>query len=275
MKLTEILRETWTVYRAHGKDWLRMTLLEAALRLMTLAPLLFLNVPQTRPLALLSIPMALLIVLPARQNAARAIANALEGESPFTLGLISRENYGAKLRRGLAALLRQLLWSLPLIASLSVGAWAMRGSVDAFTLLRAVSSLGGGSMEKGLILVALIFLLSALPALIGCAFHSGTRHALAQGGSVKGCRGWTMLLWAVSTLIPCVLAMIWPVSAVIGALKGFLQTFELSLPGTGSVIAWAALTCLILAPLYPVKALLPAVCVRLNRRRKASADAAA
>ena len=100
MKLTAALKATWHTYRTRFPEMLLTLLLQAVLRLMAFAPLLFLCAKETKLLALACIPLYILIVLPARQNVAEAMQDALSGGQLFSLRLISFEHYGRKVWRG-------------------------------------------------------------------------------------------------------------------------------------------------------------------------------
>ena len=272
MKLSSVIRESFLIYRRHFRELMLTLLLELVLRLIALSPLLFLAAPQTRPLALICIPLYLFIVLPARQNIALGVQRLLSGGSLFGPELVSTEDYGKKVLRGLTATLKMLLWSLPLIVGAALALWAQRGgAIDGFTLMRFIKSLGGGTFFQGLAIVAAIYLATLIPPLIGCAFHSGDRHAAALGvpGLTRGRRGALIRLWLVGLVVflPFVIAAIFPCAsffqALMAAISSFMETFELTLPAAGTTLAiLGALVVILLLPAIPLRTLMPAVYVR-------------
>lgn len=271
MKFISVFKEGWRLYREHFGALMLTLLLELVLRAMALTPLLFLTVPETRLLALLSIPLYLLIVLPARQNVALAMQDMISGGSPFSLRLVSAEDYGRKLGRGLMATLRMLAWCVPLMAGVIVALWATRGNVDGFTLLRAISSVGGGNLMRGLVIIVVIYLLTLVPPLLGCAFHCGARHAWALGNPslTRGRHGRLLGVGLVSLLAfaPFVAVAAIPcagyVQSLMGAVNGFFRSAELSIPHPGTtMIAVLVLMVVLALPAIPLRTLLPAVCMR-------------
>lgn len=271
MKLSSVMRQSLAIYRKHPKELLLTLLLQLALRGVALAPLLFLALPQTSLLALLCVPLYLLLVLPARQNVALALQDMLSGGSVFTLRLISAEDYGAKLLRGLMATLRMILWCSLLIAGVIVALWATRGSVDAFTLIRSIQSVGGGDSLRGLKILVVIYLLLSLFAPLGCAFHCGARHAAALGDPqlTKGRHGALMRLWLAGLLafVPFLAVAAIPCAgylrALMAAVNAFITTFEFTLPSPGGTLAvLGVLVVALLLPAIPLRTLLPAVYLR-------------
>lgn len=281
MKLSAAFRETWRIARTQGRALLLTLLLETVLRALALTPLLFLIEPATRPLALLCPVLYVLVVFPARQNVALALRDALDGGSPFTVRLISGEDYGRKVLRGLTAALRMLAWCVPLLIGVGVAVWAVYGEIDGFTLMRYVAALGGGDFFLGAGRLAGLYGVTLLPPLIGCAFHSGTRHALAQGDArlLKGRRGTVMAEWFLSLalFLPFVLAAALICRsygrALLDALNSFLTAFTLpSLPDpTPTLLGLAASFVLLALPAIPLRTLLPAVTLRAARREEQGA----
>ena len=269
MKLTSVYRKAWAVYRRHWGALMLTLLLELVLRAIALTPLLFLATAQVRFLALLSIPLWVLIVLPARQNAAIAMRAMLEAdESPFSIALVSPEHYAAKVLRGLLATLRMLVWCVPLIAGVILALWATHGSMDGFTLYREIRNVGGGNAMDGMKLILIGYALTLIPLLLGCAFHCGARHAEAMGQprATRGRHFKLILLWlsSLTTFVPFLAATALVgasyVRSVVEAVKLFFSTFALSLPGPGTtVILVAAFAVVLLLPLIPLHSLIPAV----------------
>lgn len=172
-------------------------LFQLTLRLMVAAPLLALVTTEAPYLALLSIPLYVLIVPVARQNMAYAMQTALAGGPLFSIGVASVEDYGHRLGQGLKRGALLLVWALPFLAATVLLVWAYSGQMDAFTLMRVVMNIGGGSFINGVKVVLVLYAATLLPILIGCAFHSGARHAAALGDKnlVKGHRLGVMLTW--------------------------------------------------------------------------------
>lgn len=275
MKIFTALRQSAGIYRKNLGDCLLTLLLQLVLRLMALAPLLFTIAKETRPLALLCIPLFVLIVLPARQNAALAMQQMLSGGRLFSMQLVSFEQYWQKVGRGVKQALLLMLWgglwlAATAFAVVVYSGKTIEGVTDVFTLLRTLMALGGGSSIQGAKIVILIYLATLLPLLVGFAFHSGTRHAFALGGRqlLRGKRMKVMLVWLVSlvTLIPFLAAVMWIVLGLVGALSQALAglgTGSISLPPMGqNVYILAAAFVVLLLPMIPLKQLIPAVYMR-------------
>lgn len=270
MKKTNILRETARVYREKLGEGALCVLLQLALRLMVAAPLLCLVTREIWWLALASIPLYLLIVPVARQNMAEAMQDAIAGGSLFSVKLVSTENYGRKFLRGIKQAGLMLLWAVLFLAATAVVVWAYAGQMDAFTLMRVLMQLGGGSFMNGIKLVLIIYAATLLPIMIGCAFHSGTRHAVALGDKsiLKGHRMGVMDVWllGLAALIPffAVTAYVGAdfVSGLIGALSN-IGAGSITMPSVGDKIyIIAAAFVALLLPAVPFKQLLTAVYVR-------------
>lgn len=275
MKISTAWRDALKVYRAHPGDALLATLLELVLRLMAAAPLLLLASKETAPWALSSVVLFILIVLPARQNAAEAMQDALNGGRLFSMRLVSTERYWRKVGRGLRQGVLLMLWGSLWIAATALAIFiyagkTIEGVTDVFTLLRALMILGGGSSISGAKIVLLLYALTLVPLMIGFAFHSGTRHALALGDRtlVRDRREPIIFLWLSG------LVTVLPFAAVTGAVgMGFLSALSAALAniGTGGIslpafdqniyLIGGAFVVLLL-PLLPIKQLLPAAYMR-------------
>ena len=283
MKFSSVLRESFHMYRQHFGELMLTLLLQLVLRLIALAPLLFLAARETRLLALLSLPLYLLIVLPARQNVAQGVQNLLDGGSLFGPNLLSTQDYGQKLKRSLLATLRMLMWSSLLIIGLLFAQWvwtADGNKLDALTVMRFIQSLGGGGVFQGLAVVAAIYLITLIPVLIGCGFHSGDRHAAALGhpALTKGRHGALIGLWfgGLVVFLPFVIAAIFPcfsfLRAMLDAFNEFMLTFVFTLPALGStLIVMGVIIVLLLLPAIPLRTLMPAVYLRAAQIGDASA----
>lgn len=290
MKKTCSVSRAWTLYRRYFPQMMLGLLLQIVLRLIVATPLLFLAATETRMLALMTLPLFVLIVLPARQNAAEVMAKLHQGYGFDLMGFVSFENYGKKLLRGLKTTLLMLLWALPFIAATGFlafvyGGKTIEGVTDTFTVLRTVINLGNHQLVKtllpvsdtatirGVMAIIVMYLLTALPILIGWAFHAGHRHAAALGVKLRS-RGRVMGVWFLSlvTLVPFIVTA--------GAISmGFLKQLlgALSAIGQGSFSLppleknmWllVAAFVVLLLPLIPFKQLLPAACVHKQTIRE-------
>lgn len=290
MKKTCSVSRAWTLYRRYFPQMMLGLLLQIVLRLIVATPLLFLAATETRMLALMTLPLFVLIVLPARQNAAEVMAKLHQGYGFDLMGFVSFENYGKKLLRGLKTTLLMLLWALPFIAATGFlafvyGGKTIEGVTDTFTVLRTVINLGNHQLVKtllpvsdtatirGVMAIIVMYLLTALPILIGWAFHAGHRHAAALGVKLRS-RGRVMGVWFLSlvTLVPFIVTA--------GAISmGFLKQLlgALSAIGQGSFSLppleknmWllVAAFVVLLLPVIPFKQLLPAACVHKQTIRE-------
>ena len=290
MKKTCSVSRAWTLYRRYFPQMMLGLLLQIVLRLIVATPLLFLAAQETRVLALMTLPLFVLIVLPARQNAAQVMARLHQGYGFDLMGFVSFENYGKKLLRGLKTTLLMLLWALPFIAATGFlafvyGGKTIEGVTDTFTVLRTVINLGNHQLVKtllpvsdtatirGVMAIIVMYLLTALPILIGWAFHAGHRHAAALGVKLRS-RGRVMGVWFLSlvTLVPFIVTA--------GAISmGFLKQLlgALSAIGQGSFSLppleknmWllVAAFVVLLLPVIPFKQLLPAACVHKQTIRE-------
>lgn len=290
MKKTCSVSRAWTLYRRYFPQMMLGLLLQIVLRLIVATPLLFLAAQETRVLALMTLPLFVLIVLPARQNAAEVMAKLHQGYGFDLMGFVSFENYGKKLLRGLKTTLLMLLWALPFIAATGFlafvyGGKTIEGVTDTFTVLRTVINLGNHQLVKtllpvsdtatirGVMAIIVMYLFTALPILFGWAFHAGHRHAAALGVKLRS-RGRVMGVWFLSlvTLVPFIVTA--------GAISmGFLKQLlgALSAIGQGSFSLppleknmWllVAAFVVLLLPLIPFKQLLPAACVHKQTIRE-------
>ena len=281
MKLKPVLKESLRLYKKNFPQLCLALLIEVILRAIALSPLLFLADKALAPLAYIAIPLYILIVLPARQNYALALQNMMDGGNVFTVGLISVNRYFEKLLHGLLGMVCILLWSAVTIVSAVllycayVGHWGM----DVLTLIRLCSSVGGGDIMTGLLLILGGIAASVLLILLGCAVHSGSRHAIAMGNwkLLKGNRLRLTALWFLGLVLVVPFAAV--VVAALGdyaltlvnALKSF--TFPSSFALNGKQIAMLAAGAIVLLfPLLPLKNMLPAVYLRMAKEKK---DAAA
>lgn len=270
MKLIAALKATWHTYCTQFPQLLLTMLLQMILRVMALTPLLFLTLEETKMLALLCIPLYMLIVLPARQNVAACMQDALAGGSVFSLRLISMKDYGCKVGRGLIMTLLMMLWGSLFIGCTAAAVYIYFGDVDVFTLLKTLMSLGDGSSIKGATVVLEIYAATLLPLMLGVAFHSGTRHAaVLDGRKMLHSHRWGVVgAWMAGLVVLLPFAA---VTAYIG--MGYVSGLIAALAslGTGSVtlpplrenlLALLAAAVFLLIPAIPFKQLLTAAYVR-------------
>ena len=265
--LKRSLSRAWTLYRAHLPAMLAAMVLELVLRLIVLAPLLFLVRAQTRLLALLTPVLFVLIVLPARQNMAETM-HTLDCDGRFSLlHLVSLREYRRKLRQGLRAW-PVLLWWLPFVAATGflvyvATADTIEGFNDVFTVLRFVKNLGGGSTVTGVTRVLLLYAATLLPAAVGLGFHSGLRHCFACGCG-KGKRLLrhlrTLVQWLVTLLLYIPFAAVTALASsaylnsVVEALSNLASGIHLPAPDTNAIIIGVAFLVLCL-PVIPFRTL--------------------
>ena len=185
-----------------------------------------------------------------------------------SLRLLDTGDYGKKLVCGLKRTGFLLLWSAPLLALAVLFRIHFSGEVDGFTVLRMIKNdLGGGDQMRGILVVALMLLATLLLVALGCAFHSGARHAWVRNrpGLVRGRHGRVMLAWGASLLsilpmLLAILAVILRYLPVLSDLNGLLMN-TVSLPstrGTGIILGVGAL---LTVPLLPLRSLIPAAFV--------------
>lgn len=269
MKVKNVWKDSFTLYKKNFGPLCLTLLVELVLRGIALCPVLFLADNKLAPLALLAIPLYVLIVLPARQNFALALQDMLNGESVFSTQLICPKDYGKKLLRGVKGMLCILLWSLLTISSVALLYAAFMGywGLDVITLMRICSSIGG-DVVKGMVMILCGIAATALLILLGCAVHSGSRHAHAMGDKklLKGNRLGLTALWFLGCvlLIPFLVVVAFTLGdfavTVVSALKN-MQMPSLSLNAQQAAMLLGGAVVL-LFPMVPLKNLLPAVYLR-------------
>ncbi len=265
MRKTSVPGRAWSAYTASPCGTLKFLLVQVCLRMMCLAPLLCLSDRNLAPGAVLSPVMWILILLPARMNAAAAMRDALAGGPLCSARLVETAGYGEKLLMGLKRLGFLMLWGAPLIF-LAVRGWSLyTGETDVFSVLRMIrGDLGGGDQLRGILVLLGLIAGSLLLLAAGCAFHSGARHAWAQGDPrlVNGRHGMTMLFWLMSLLCLLPLAAAVAVTVVrylpaVTDLTGLL-TKKVQLPRTDETVWILAAGAALTLPLLPLRALIPA-----------------
>ena len=272
-----VWKESLRLYKKNFGPLCLALLVQLVLRAIALSPLMFLADKALAPLAYLAIPLYLLIVLPARQNYALALQDMLEGGSVFSTRLICPKQYGSKLLRGLKGTVCILMWSVVTIVSavLLYAAFVGYWGLDVITLMRICSSVGGGDIVTGLVLIMGAIAASGLLILLGCAVHSGSRHAVALGDKklLRGSRLRLTALWfsGLMLLIPFAAVVVYALGdyalTMLGALKSFSLPSSFALNGkqVGLLIAGAVA---LLFPLLPLKNLLPAVYLRMVKEER-------
>ena len=277
MKMKPVLKESLRLYKKNFPQLCLALLVELVLRAIALSPVLFLADKALAPLALLAIPLYILIVLPARQNYALALQDMMNGGSVFSLQLVCPKDYWKKLLHGVKGMVCILLWSALTIAGVSLLYAAIMGMVDFITLMRIFSAIGGSVMD-GVMIVAAAVAASCLLILLGCAVHSGSRHAAALGNKklMRGNRLRLTALWFVGLLLVVPFVVVAAATlgdyarTLISALKQLqLPSFALTVPQSAALIGGAML---LLFPALPLKNLLPAVYLHLTKEKT---DAAA
>ena len=268
MKISKAFKEAWEAYTRHFGDTIRFLVTEGCLGAICCAPALFLLVEGMAPLALLSLPLFLLMLLPARMNAAEAMAEALDGGRLFSLRLADPTGYGRKLWAGLKRAFFVLLWSAPLIASAILIRNHISGDMDGFTLMRMIrSDFGDGDLVTGVVRIGIVVLAAALLMVLGVAFHSGARHALARGDGnmLKGHHGQVLGAWFVAlvALLPLLIAVVAAVIRYLPALGDLNGLFmgDVNLPSTRGTLILLGAGALLTLPLLPLRSLMIAALV--------------
>lgn len=192
-------------WNRHFTAFLKMMLVEFCVMMIGLAPLIFLFSENLRFLAFLSYPIWMLWVVPVRMNAAAAMQDALSGESPFSCRLISLSRWRDQVVCGYKRMALLPLWAIPLGGGLyyAYRVWQGTDEMDAFSTLQAVQDFGNGDVKAGLYYLLGILGVLILILLIGFAFHSGVRHALALGNPklVNGHHGMIAFGWFLSSIV--------------------------------------------------------------------------
>ena len=268
MKISEAFRKAGRVYFGHFGSAAGFLVIELCLTLMCLAPALFLMDGKLTVWTAAVIPMWLLIMLPARMNAAEAMKDALNGGSLYSGRLADPARYGSKLLSGLKRLFFLLIWSVPLLFCAYQAKTHIAGETDVITLLEIIrDNFGGGNTVQGVFYIVLIAVATLLVLAAGCAFHSGARHARAQGDPklVNGHHGKIMLTWlcALVTLLPLIAALGILVLRYAPALGNPEELISGSahLPSTRISAVILAAGAVLTVPLLPLRSLISAAFV--------------
>ncbi len=268
MKISAAIRDAWKVYAGHFGATLKFLAVEACMTLTAFTPLLFLTNDKLKWLALLAVPFYLLLVLWARVNAAAAMRDAFGEGSLFSYRLAEPGSYGRKLLYGLKRGLMLLIWAAPMIAFLVTAVVHFYGNTDVFTLMRAIKSFGGGDVVTGALYLVLILIATMILLMIGCAFHSGDRHAFVRDNPrlVRGHHGKIILSWlcALLTLLPVIIAAAAVVVYYLPILKDYISNFgatDKSMPDARPAVIILVAGAVLTVPLLPLRSLIPAAFV--------------
>lgn len=267
MKISAAFGDAFRVYKEHFGSTVKFLVVEACMTLAAFTPLLFLTNDRLQFLALLTVPFYLLLILWARVNAAAAMRDALEGGKLFSYRLAEPDRYWKKTWYGLKRCLMLIFWSAPLIASLMIAKIHISGEMDGFTLLRMIKEFGGGDLMTGVVYLALIFAATLILVAVGCAFHSGDRHAFVRENPklVKGNHGKIMLCWlcSLAVLLPMIAAVVAVIIRYLPALQDLngIVTKTASLPSTKITLIILAAGAVLTLPLLPLRSLIPAAFV--------------
>ena len=268
MSISSAFRNAFRVCFRHPADTLKFLVTELCLMLICLTPALFMADSGLWYLAVLTVPMWVLIMFPARMNAAEVMQDSLRGGRLFRFGLADASRWGEKVLCGLKRTGFLLLWASPLIAA-AVYAWQhFSGLVDGFTLIAMIKQFGGGDFMTGIRYLLLILLGLILILLIGFGFHSGARHARAQGSLklMNGRHGKNLLGWicAQVMLLPLLAAAAIAVTRYVPVISNVsgLMTGSVKLPSTRETLIILAAGALLTLPLLPIRSMITAAVMK-------------
>ena len=254
----------------HPGDTIRFFLTEICLMLICLAPMLLLvELPFWYPAALTGLCW-LVLANPARVNAAAAMQDSLGEGSVFSARLADPSGSGRKAWHGFVRAILLGLWAVPLAIGLNYAYRLYKGEddMDGFKLLQTVQDYGGGDVKDGIRYLALILGGLVLILLIGLAFHSGARHALALGnpGMVNGHHGKIVLGWFIGLvlfLVPLWVALIAVASQAMPLLNdpNGLLSGTVKIPRAKNMLGLLAAGCAMTIPLIPARSMMTAAMV--------------
>ena len=141
------------------------------------------------------------------------------------------------------------------------------GDMDVMTLMRGIKNFGGGDLTTGMLYLALILVGSIIVLVLGCAFHSGDRHAFVRNNQklVKKHKGRIVLCWFSSlfTLLPMIIAIVAVIIRYLPALKDLsaIMSKQMSLPSTKVTLIILGVGAVLTVPLLPLRSLIPAAFV--------------
>ena len=268
MKISAAFRNAFRVYFGNFGASLKFLIVELCFTLAVLAPLLFLTAEgQMKWLALLSVPMFFALMLWARVNAAGAMWDSMNGGSLFSMSLADTTAYGKKVAYGLKRFVMLLVWAAPLIACIVIARMNMAGETDGFTVLRMIKKFGGGDLSTGVLYLLRILGACLLLVAVGCAFHSGDRHAFVRGNPklLRRKRGMVMLCWLCSlmTIVPFLVSLVILVFRYLPALNDLTGVVSKSvkLPSVKGSLIIAGVGAVLTIPLLPLRSLITAAYV--------------
>jgi len=154
-----------------------------------------------------------------------------------------------------------------MIAALVIARIYMSGKTDGFTLMRWIKAFGNNDFMRGVVYLAAIFLGTVIVFAVGCAYHSGDRHAFVRDNPamLKGRHGKLMLCWlcALVTLIPMIAAVVIVALRYLPLLKQInsLLSKTAKLPDTKTTIIILAVGAALTVPLLPLRSLITAAYV--------------
>ena len=270
MSIPSAFRNAFRICFRHPADTLKFLATELCLTLICLAPMLFLADKTLGYAAALTVPLWILVMFPARMNAAEAMQDSLRGGRLFSLRLADPSDWGNKVLCGLKRTGFLLLWASPLIAA-AVYAWRhFAGLVDGFTLIAMIKQFGGGDFMTGILYLLLVLAGMLLILAIGFGFHSGARHARAQGSVrlMKGRHGKNLLGWicAQVTLLPLLVSIAAAVMRYVPVISNVsgLVAGTLKLPSTRETLMILAAGALLTLPLLPARSMITAAVMKIG-----------
>ena len=269
MKISQAFRDAYRTAAENKAGTLKYMLTETALAGLCLAPLLFLTEKgPLKYLAALAALLWLLVMVPARLNAAAAMQDSLGEGNIFSLRLADPGCYGKKIGYGLTRLALLLLWAAPLIAALLFAWDKYAGDTDGLTVMQMIYNFGGQDTKTGVIYLLLILLGLVILFALGAGFHSGDRHAwvLDRKGLLKGKRP-KVLLCRICTLVfllPLLAAAVIAVSRYVPLLNNVngVVSGDVPLPATLTTLIILGIGGILTLPLLPLRSLVTAAYVR-------------
>lgn len=268
MKISKAFKDAIKTCFGHFGAMLGFAVAELCLTLICLAPLLLLTDPSLQYGALLSGVLLLLLMPVIRVNAAGAMQAALAGESLLNRRIADPTAYREKLGCGLKRFLFLLAWSAPMIACGWIAYTNFTGETDGFTVMRNIKSFGGGDLMTGVLYLGIIVIVALLLIALGCAFHSGARHAFVLGDEqrIKGHHGKLILTWlcALITVLPLLIAAGMAVARYLPVLKDLngLLYGTVNLPDTKTTLIILCVGGVLTVPLMPLRSMIIAAYVK-------------
>ena len=268
MKISQAFRNAFRTVSAQKGETLKFLAAEGALVLMCLAPLLFLTEKgPLKVLAALAVPLWLLVMVPARLNAAAAMQDSLGEGKIFSLRLADPGCYWKKVLYGLGRLGLLALWAVPLAAALLFAWDKYSGATDGLTVMNEIYDFGGQDMKTGVIYLLLILLALVLLAAVGAGFHSGDRHAraLGQKGLLKGKRPGVLLcrICSLVFLLPLLIAAGAAAARYVPLLNdvGGVVSGDVPKPSTRTTLVILGIGAALTVPLVPLRSMVTAAYV--------------